>query len=79
MKSPKGWPKLKRDWQGLRVTSLRELSHAYMKIGAGTKGTIITGGPVMRVMFDRCAHCSVQMRITHVSANDFELLTERKP
>lgn len=78
MKSPNGWPRLKRDWIGLRVISIHALSNLALKFPVGTKGTITSGGPVMRVSFDPCDHCGVQGRISRVSPLDFVLSAEQK-
>ena len=71
MRSPAGWPKRKRDWVGLRVISCRPLSNLGLKFPVGTKGTITSGGPTMRVTFDPCNHCGIQGRISGVSPSDF--------
>lgn len=76
MKSPAGWPRLKRDWVGLRVISCRPLSSSRFKFPVGIKGTITNGGPVMRVTFDPCNHCGVRGRISGVSPLDFMRISD---
>jgi hypothetical protein len=70
------WPRLKREWRGLRVKSRRSFETGVLVIPAGSIGTVTDGGPIMRVTFDRCQCCGVQAKVARIASADFELIGE---
>jgi hypothetical protein len=72
------WPKLKRDWTGLRVRSLRVLRNGYHEIPAGK--VFIVKGYHRGLQLDldaeeACPTCGIRaIYITKVPVRDVELL-----
>lgn len=83
MRTPKaadranGWPKLLRDVQGMRVRLKQEAQNGWVRIPAGTTGTLgvqSNGWHLLHFEADPCPHCKVSPSISRMSWTYFEPL-----
>jgi hypothetical protein len=74
-KAPPGWPRLQRDWVGLRVKLKRRLWSGLMTIPAGTVCTVVeTTIGRCRLTTDACPACGVAVHISRVAPFDLTLV-----
>lgn len=67
-------PRLKRDWEGLQVRTLREMRNGWCVIAAGTICTVQKNYGGITMQSDPCPHCGVRVSISHVSEKSVEIL-----
>jgi len=63
-------PKLMRDWNGLRVKSLRRLSNGWAAMPPGTVYTVTHNHGGLHLRSDPCPECGLEFKITKVPLND---------
>lgn len=71
----RGWPKLLRDTNGMRVRLCRDAQNGWIVIPAGTEGVLrssCNGWHLLEFIADKCEHCKCQPKITRMSWRDFE-------
>ena len=69
-----GKPRLKRDWIGRKVRTLRELRNYWGMIPAGTVCAVDDNHSGLRLATEPCDHCGVKIYISRVPESDVELL-----
>ena len=68
-------PKLKRDYRGRRVRTVREMSNGWGTIPAGALATIAEQGPKGSLLLcDACGCCGLKARISAVQPADIEFV-----
>jgi len=67
-------PRLKRDWVGRKVKTLRELRNGNTLVPAGTVMEVSRNHSGLWLMTDGCSHCGVRVFITKVPMSDVELM-----
>lgn len=68
-------PKLKRDYKGKRVRTLRELENGWGVIPAGSIATINHQGPKgSSLQVDACSCCGLKPTISAIQACDIEFI-----
>lgn len=70
-------PKLKRDWEGLKVKTLRDISTSQMIIPTGTICTVERNYGGLFMHSDQCELCGVSMKVIKVLERDVELISSR--
>lgn len=71
------WPKLKRDYAGLKVRSTRELKNGSICIPAGTVMTVDNWYRGASLWTEPCKCCGVGIYITKVPQSALEPLEEQ--
>ncbi len=66
--------KNKRDWIGLKVRSLSDLSNGWCVIPKGTVFTVSRSHGGLRLKSDPCPCCGVQVKISQVKECDVEII-----
>lgn len=69
-------PKLKKDWKGLRVKSLRPLENGRANLPAGAMFTVIRNYGGLRLKSDPCPHCSIRFFVNKVPESSVEIIEE---
>lgn len=67
-------PKLKRDWRGRLVRTLKEMRNGWGVIPAGTVLTVDENRAGLRLSGESCATCGMQPTINRVREHDITLL-----
>lgn len=67
-------PKLKRDWKGRKVRTLRDLRNGWGVIPAGTVFEVRENWAGLNLLGDRCTCCGLRASINRVPEHDVELL-----
>lgn len=67
-------PKLKRDWVGRQVRTLRELRNGNENIRVGTVLTVKENRGGLHLVSERCPHCGVSVYIRGVPEWHVQLL-----
>lgn len=68
-------PRLKRDWKGKRVRSIRIMQNGWGIIPSGTIFTIEKQNNYgSQLLSDKCPNCGAQIRISQVKASDIEFI-----
>ena len=70
------WPKLKRDYKGMKVRSTKLLRNGRIEVPQGTVMTILDWYRGASVKTDPCPHCGVRVYITKVAESDMEPMEE---
>lgn len=76
---PTGWPKRIRDWDGMRVRLLRDVSTmGGLRARKGTVGRLHSSGRTLTFRTDHCSHCNVSfaLRIKDGQTRDLERVEE---
>lgn len=71
-------PKLKRDWEGLTVKTLREMWNGWCHIPEGTICTVVRNYAGLHLLSDPCPKCGVAVRISGVRENDVVIVSQQK-
>ncbi len=70
-------PRLKRDYTGKRVRTVRELTNGWGTIPAGSVAMIDVQSPKgSKLVFEQCTCCGMKAIVSHVSASDIEFVEE---
>lgn len=65
-------PKLKRDWKGCTVRTVRDIENSFVAIPAGTIATITRQTTVgSELTAEPCEYCGVQAIVSRVHPTDF--------
>ena len=72
-------PKLKRDWVGLKVRTLRELRNGQHWIPTGTIFTVESGHRKAFLVSEPCPACGVRVYITQVGWDAIEVVDQEPP
>lgn len=59
-------PRLKRDWEGLKVITLTDLENGFMRIPYGTECVVRRNYAGLSLKSDPCARCGVSILINSV-------------
>jgi hypothetical protein len=70
------YPKLKRDWKGLKVKTLVPLQNGAITIERGTILTVVENHNGLKLHKDPCPHCGVGVFITKVPEYDVVIVEE---
>jgi len=68
------WPKLKRDYPGLRVQTLRELKTGFCSVPEGSLATITYCHGGANLTVDPCPSCGVKVYVRKVPLSALALL-----
>ena len=71
-------PKLKRDWIGLRVESVRELRSGMYAIPEGTRFEVCANHGGLNLKGDPCPTCGVSVYISRVPERDVFIVSQQK-
>ncbi|MDH4179096.1 MAG: hypothetical protein OEV33_01185 [Armatimonadota bacterium] len=71
-------PRLKRDWIGVTVETLRELSNGYAKIPAGTRCTVRDNYGGLRLETPKCGRCGIRLYMTRVAESDVVIVDDQR-
>lgn len=63
-----------KDWQGVRVRSLRPIATRYAEVPAGTLFTIEQKFGGFALKSDACPHCGIQFNVVKVAPSALERL-----
>jgi len=70
-----GWPRLQRDWIGLRVESKRRMSNCNGSVPAGRHATILSVfRGTLYLEFEKCSACGCDQSMNRVSHLAVDLL-----
>lgn len=73
--APPPGKKLIRDWNGLRVRTLREMESGMLELPVGIVCTVSTsGGTGLQLRTDKCECCGVAVYISRVHSVDVEVV-----
>ena len=68
-------PKRKKDWEGLRVVSLKKLRNSLAQIPDGTMFTVERNYAGLHLISDPCPHCGVRFFINKVPESDVRIIS----
>ena len=73
-----GWPRVQRDWVGMRIKITRDMQNGFVSVKAGHKGEInsVTHKYAIRINLDGCGHCNVAPSFSRVSWRDLEIVND---
>lgn len=69
-------PRLKGDWEGLQVVTLRELKTSMMVIPVGTECTVTRNYGGLDLTAERCKSCGVRIRVKKVPENYVRIIEQ---
>lgn len=67
-------PKLKRDYYGKTVRTLRPMNNGYTCTPAGSIALVVGTANSIGLIFSKCPHCGVQTKISKVNSRDLEFI-----
>ncbi len=68
-------PKLKRDWEGLKVRSLAPLINGWAEMPAGNIFTVMRNYGGLHLRSEPCSCCGAKFFITKVPENAVEIIS----
>lgn len=68
------WPKLKRDYSGAKVRTLRDLKNGWCSVQAGTVMTVSNWSGGLFLWGEPCGCCGVRVSMSKVPLSDVELI-----
>ena len=72
----RGFPRLKRDWEGMRVISTEVISNGYGRMPAGTIFTVKSAHCKLQLLSDSCPECGSIYSVARVGHDSVELIKD---